>query len=106
MQCQSQIFIFTLGLSLNCLQCGNWENFEETGYFTEGCQENEEGTSVLCPEGSNSCIKHTCDLFNTDTTLIFKGCADSFYPDCFPEVNISISIYYFYKNGRALALNQ
>ena len=89
---QSYFFQFTLGLSLNCLQCGNGGNFPNG----QGCQGYEEGTSVLCPAGSDTCMKSTCGLQSSTNIVIFKGCADS--PDsadlpCHIEVNISICIY-------------
>jgi hypothetical protein len=87
--------MFTLGLSLNCLKCGNGENFPDE---IEGCQENDKGTSVLCPEGSNSCMKSTCGFLNDPNVGIFKGCDDALaYPDpwiCHPEVNINAFIYF------------
>ena len=88
-KCQSYFFQFTLGLSLNCLQCGNGGNFPNG----QGCQGYEEGTSVLCSAGSDTCMKSTCGLQSSTNIVIFKDCADS--PDsadlpCHIEVNISI----------------
>ena len=91
-KCQSYFFQFTLGLSLNCLQCGNGGNFPNG----QGCQGYEEGTSVLCPADSDTCMKSTCGLQSSTNIVIFKGCADSTDSanlPCHIEVNISICIY-------------
>ena len=88
---QSQCFQFTLGLSLNCLQCGNGGNFPDG----QGCQGYEEGVSVLCPEESDTCMKSTCGVQSSPNIVIFKGCADSSELNkptdqpCYIEVNIS-----------------
>ena len=82
----------TLGLSLNCLQCGNGGNFPDG----QGCQGYEDGTSVLCPEESDTCMKSTCGLQSSPNIVIFKGCANS--PDsadlpCYIEVHKYYCIY-------------
>ena len=99
----------TLGLGLNCLQCNTGENFPD-GFPCEG---NENGTSVLCPEESDTCMKSTCRMLASPSVITFKGCARKkpTPPDtpCRTEVNIFVSIYfpiYFKKDYWALALNQ
>ena len=83
----------TLGLGLNCLQCNTGENFPD-GF---PCEENEDGTSVLCPKESDTCMKSTCSLLFNPSVIIFKGCARKkpTPPDtpCRTEVNVFVSVY-------------
>ena len=58
-----------LGDALNCIQCGSSEN----GYQ---CEENEAGTSVICPEETKACTNFSCEYMGY-ATMVFKGCADS-----------------------------